>query len=189
MNTYKIKVYKIYWNDCDDLYVGSTKDSLSNRIAQHRKECKSGKRKTKIYESMRKNNMNELRYCMIESYEVHDKDEQLKWEQYHASELQPNLNMYRCHNTHEDYKKYKTNWAREHKDDLKAYRDSHKEEIRNLNKKYRENNKESLKIKQKIYQEKNKDRIREYKKEWKRKDRLKKKLERETNTSSSSDSE
>ncbi len=148
---YKIKIYKIYWDDCDDLYVGSTKKLLSNRISQHRTICKTGKKKTKIYEAMKKNGIYNLRYSIIESYEVFDKEEQLKWEQYHATKLQPNLNTYRCHNTNEDYKYYKIN-----------YRNTHKEQIRNLNKKYRENNK---------------DKIRIYKTEWARKNRLKKKLE------------
>ena len=143
---YKINVYKIWWQEKDGVYVGSTKQSLSKRMAKHRITCRSGKR-FKIYEAMRTNGY-DFRYILLDSYEVSCKDEQLKYEQRHIDLLQPNLNDRRAYNTPEDTKKMD-----------QQYRDSHKGEAKLNGKRYRQSHKDEIKIKHKQYRETHKDKI------------------------------
>ena len=46
------KIYKILNSESDDIYVGSTTQKLSKRMANHRTKLKSG-RVLKLYEKMR----------------------------------------------------------------------------------------------------------------------------------------
>ncbi len=97
MISYKIVCYKIWWSDKDDLYVGSTKEKLSKRMTKHRGRARDGKLDRKIYNAIRTNGY-DFKYCKLESYDVFNNEDKLKWEQYWIDELTPNLNMNRAHN-------------------------------------------------------------------------------------------
>ncbi len=143
---YSINVYKIWWEGKEDLYVGSTKRGLAARMTRHRGTCRSGKQ-YKLYEVMRVNGYC-FRYVLLESYEINNRDQQLKYEQKWIDKLQPNLNMYRAFNTAEDTKRVSQQWH-----------ENHKNEIRIAGIKRRENNKDKIRAKSTIYRKKNIDDI------------------------------
>ncbi len=147
MNKYNIHVYKIWWDNKDDLYVGCTKQSLSIRMAGHRKMCKGGTQ-YRLYNAMRVNGL-DFRYVLLQSYEVSSRDEKRKWEQHHIDLLNPNLNKIRAYNTPEDNKRM-----------LKQYKEEHKNEKRIADKNWRENNKDRKKANDTKYYRNNKIEIR-----------------------------
>ena len=93
--TYKINVYKLWWDSNEDLYVGSTKSKLCYRAAQHR-NCANNGKMTNVYVGIRKNGIGTMKYGLLESYEVSSRDEQLKYEREWQDKLKPSLNMYRA---------------------------------------------------------------------------------------------
>lgn len=139
-----IKIYKMWWNDCEDLYIGSTKNTLSRRMAQHRLASKT--KKYNIHKAIIKNG--EFNYVLLESYEVKDNDEKLKWEQHWIDKLIPNLNKIRCHNTIEDTKYIKKIYTANIKDIKKKY-----------DKEYRKKNKKYISNRDRIRKQKNKKTI------------------------------
>ena len=102
--SYKINIYKIYWDDNDDIYIGSTKTSLENRIKYHRYLCRKG-RTCKINLAINKYGIDNFKYDIIKTYDVTNNTDKLKLEQKHMDILKPNLNMYRAYNTDEDTKR------------------------------------------------------------------------------------
>ena len=92
------KVYKIF-NDVDDMiYVGSTtKEFLSQRMAEHRytyarKRCK----KIKVYSHMIKLGIEHFNIVLLESYPCKSRDELCAREQFWKEKLNPKLNTRAC---------------------------------------------------------------------------------------------
>ena len=154
---YRINIYKIWWQGKDDLYVGSTKQKLSMRMAKHRSNCKSGIQ-FNLYEIMRINGY-DFEYVLLQSYEVSCKDEQLKHEQHFIDLLHPNLNNRRAHNTPEDRKQYHKQYRDIHEDRIKQYYETHKDGIRAYRKQYGETHKDNIRVKLRQYYEINKNKI------------------------------
>ena len=101
---YEIKVYKIWYADApDDIYVGSTKLSLSRRMVEHRSVAKRGKTSL-IYTTMRAKGINNFEYCMLGSCMVSNMDEQRMFEQSYIATLNPKLNMCRAYITEDERK-------------------------------------------------------------------------------------
>ncbi len=97
MSTYKINIYKIWWEDKDDFYVGSTKQRLSVRMAGHRGIGKKNKNKQKLYRTMNKEGYGyNFNYVLLDSKQVANVDEKLKLEQEYIDKLRPNLNSGRA---------------------------------------------------------------------------------------------
>lgn len=111
---YKISIYKIWWNDCEDMYIGGTKVLLSKRMSKSRYQCKKGS-KTKLYDAIRKNGYN-FNYVMIESFMVCNRDEQRMHEQTYIEKFNPSLNMMRAYRTKEEKKEYNTKYYINNKD-------------------------------------------------------------------------
>ena len=86
----------------------------------------------------------DFKYVLLEEYDVSSNDEKLKWEQHWYDQLQPNLNMCRCHNTDEDNKNFrrirdKTETGKKVKDKYsKTYRLKHPDRLKIRNKEYRD---------------------------------------------------
>lgn len=96
---YEIKVYKIWYADSpDDIYIGSTKQSLSMRMTGHRCAANKG-RASLIYNTMREKGVNDFQYVMLGSCMVSDKDGQRMYEQRYIADLRPLLNMNRAYTT------------------------------------------------------------------------------------------
>lgn len=93
MSTYKINIYKIWWDDKKDFYVGSTKQRLSVRMAGHRGMGKKNKNKQKLYRTMNEKGYGfNFNYVLLDSKDVANVDEKLKLEQEYIDKLRPNLN-------------------------------------------------------------------------------------------------
>jgi hypothetical protein len=96
---YEIKVYKIWYADApDDIYIGSTKESLSRRMTGHRC-CANRGRTTLIYKTMCEKGINDFQYVMLGCCMVSDKDGQRMYEQRYIADLRPSLNTYRAYAT------------------------------------------------------------------------------------------
>lgn len=162
MDKYKIFCYKIWWEGKDDLYVGSTKQALSMRMAKHRHCAKKGRTDMKIYNAIR-NNGYDFNYCALESYDVSCSEDKRKWEQRHIDLLKPNLNMYAAYATLERKKIKKAEYSKtsreNNKDKIKVKK--RQEYLDNIDKikTYRKNNEHRIKEKSKQYRKINKDKI------------------------------
>lgn len=93
MSTYKINIYKIWWDSKDDFYIGSTKQRLSVRMAGHREIGKKNINKQKLYSKMNEKGYGfNFNYVLLDSRQVSNVDEKLKLEQEYIDKLRPNLN-------------------------------------------------------------------------------------------------
>ena len=136
------KIYKI-WNDVDDeLYVGSTTQPLSKRMNVHRAYARGGKNQ-RIYKHMRGCGIDNFKIELIEYYPCETKEELLKREGHWIRKI-GTLNMNRAYTTDEEKKEYQ-----------KEYREQNKEKMQEYQKEY-----------QKEYKENNKDKIKEYNKNY-----------------------
>lgn len=180
MEQYQIFVYKIYWSDCDEFYIGSTKLRLSKRMIQHRSACRKGN-KYKLYQFMREKGVNSFEYMLVSTHQVISIDEQRKYEQEKIAELKPTLNTYRAFVTDEELlvqkKEYYLNnkeellargkeYRQNNKEKAKEYYSKNKERILAKKKEYRQNNKENIASREKEYRHNNKEKAKEYQKEY-----------------------
>jgi hypothetical protein len=102
-----VRVYKIV-NDIDDqVYVGSTAKTLSNRWMRHRNEyCKflkglqRGARR--LFQHFQKHGIEHFQIVLIAEEDCQLKDEQRRLEQRYISELKPALNCIRAYQTYEE---------------------------------------------------------------------------------------
>ena len=155
--TYPIYIYKIFWSDCDDFYIGSTKQKLCRRITGHRTDCRKGNQ-SKLYKVMREKGTNSFQYVLISTHTVCSKDEQRQAEQQVIDELNPTLNTFRAFIT-EEGRKQRT------KEYQKEYNEENKEKIKQRRKEYVKMNRERLNQKMQEYRETNKQKILQTQKE------------------------
>lgn len=94
MSNYNIHVYKIWWEDKDDIYIGSTKQRLAVRMAGHRALCKKNSQ-FQLYKHMRKLGV-DFNYVLLETKSVVSCDEKRKLEQEYIDKLKPSLNSKRA---------------------------------------------------------------------------------------------
>ena len=149
------KIYKIVCNITGDVYIGSTKKYLSERMCKHRDmdtiwECVS----IKIIRR------GDYTASIIEDYPCNNKQE-LLWRERHYMETMECINTTRPIITEEEHKQLKhDSWVRnreknapkhlarerlpENRVKQKAYRDGRKEESAAYSKQYRANNAESI---------------------------------------------
>ncbi len=105
MTKYKVSVYKIYWDDSDDIYIGSTKQKLSYRVATHRARSKKNsnfKKNCRLHLKMAESL--DFKYVLIDSATVSSADEKKRLEQKYIDELKPKLNMIRATSLPHRYK-------------------------------------------------------------------------------------
>lgn len=94
--TYEVRVYKIYWMDSNDIFIGSTRQNLSSTITKHRwrsKQCQNFKRNSNLHLKM-KDNM-DFEYILLESGKVSSTDEKRQLEKKYILDLKPKLNIIR----------------------------------------------------------------------------------------------
>jgi len=155
--SYEIRVYKIYFDDCDDIYIGSTKANLSQRMAQHRVAVRKGST-CRVHNFIRSKNMN-FNYILVSSCMVSNKDQQRQFEQTVISEMKPNLNQVRAYATEdqkiERQREYYSENKEQKKEYQKVYKKNNKEQIKELYNK----NKKSILENAKEYYNKNKKSI------------------------------
>jgi hypothetical protein len=156
----KAKLYKIWSPSTDEIYVGSTIQTLSNRMSGHRTHLKKYKAgKTHYRTSFKILEYGDARIELLEKYDTCTcRDELLAREGKYIRELNC---VNRC-----VAGRTKKQWYEDNKEAIKAkkkqYREDNKEAIKTKKKQYYVDNKEAIKAKVKEYAEKNKDKKKEY---------------------------
>ncbi len=156
------RVYKVEVNE-NDIYIGSTIQSLKERERLHNISLEQNIKKYKLYEKCRENNITKISCVLIEEKEIKDIKDIRLLEQEYIDELNPSLNHNFAYITEEykkDYKKdYHKEWSKNNREKLKEnkkeYRENNREKIKEYGEKWRENNKEY----DKEWYNKNKDKL------------------------------
>jgi len=180
----KAKIYKITNDYNDDVYVGSTCNTLVRRFSVHK--CDARKHHDRaLYKLMNEIGESRFRIELIENYPCEDKY-QLNQREGYFIRLFGNLNMKIAGRTDEEYHQDNKEWINEkhreykkqNQDKIKQYNLEHKDHIKQYHKNYREKNDEFLKEKNRNYRETNKEIIKQKKKEYyeKNKDIINEKL-------------
>ena len=150
MDYSKAKIYKIYNNVDDEIYVGSTCCSLSKRMAKHRCSAKRDQGKKNIlYKKMNELGIENFFIDLLEDFPECQNIEQLrKKEREKMTELKTTLNYQTPSRTHQE-------WIEENHE--------HKKELdRQL---YQRKKEERIEY-QKQYAQENPEKVKEYRRKW-----------------------
>jgi hypothetical protein len=146
------KIYKLWSPQGDDIYIGSTTQSLSVRKAEHKRNYNNGKG---ITSKILFQKYDDVRIELVEKFACENRMELNKREGHYIRTLD-------CVN--------KVIPDRTSKEWHEEYYEKNKDYIKQYSKEYRENNKEKIKEYNRQYREANRDEInqklREYNKEW-----------------------
>jgi hypothetical protein len=153
------KIYKIYSYENDDVYYGSTVDTLSRRMTGHRCDLKKYKEGKKTYTTSYKIlELTTAKIELVENFPCSSKEELLQREAYY---IRNNNCVNKCipGRTHQE-------WVKDNKDKYneyqKEYREANKDKNKDKIKEYKKQYDEQNKDKQKEYREQNKDKKKEY---------------------------
>ena len=182
----KGKIYCIRNTINDDIYIGSTCQSLSQRMAQHRLDKRKERNQNRrIYKMMNEVDDDNLFYIeLIEDCSCENLNQLRKREGEIIREMNPQLNMQvECRNNREYYEDNKQcilsrnkNYYEEHKEyfnewkrneQRKTYRENNKEKIHEKQREWYENTKEEKNRKSREHYNANKEKISERRKELK----------------------
>ena len=137
------KIYCIRNYIDDDIYIGSTTQPLSKRMAWHRQSYQSMEKKNrKLYSKMNELGLEQFYIELYETYPCDSKEELLKKEGETIRKLNSILNKRIETRTREEY--YEDN-KEKITEDRKTYYQENKDKILTYQKQYREDNKEYLK--------------------------------------------
>ena len=148
-------IYKLWSPEGDDIYIGSTTQTLASRKAKHKNAfIMRGNLTSKVlFEKY-----TDVRIELIEEYPCDKKSKLIAREGHYIRTLDC-VNKFIPDRTEKEY--YEDN--KEHiKEQHKKYRENNKEKIKEYNKEYYENNKEYVKE----YRINNKEKLKEQKKEY-----------------------
>ena len=162
----KGKIYKITNDYNDDIYVGSTCDTLIRRFINHKGDHRKERCKNiPIYKLMNEIGFERFRIELIEDYQCQDKY-QLRQREGHFIRQFGTLNKLIAGRTKQEYNK---EYAKDNKDKLgeykKEYYEINKDKIQENNKEWREGNKDKISEQGKEYYLNNKDKIHDRQKE------------------------
>ena len=152
------KIYKITNDFNDDVYVGSTCDTLVKRFSKHKGDSRdSNKQNRPFYKLINEIGFERFRIQLVEDYPCEDKY-QLRQREGHFIRQIGTLNKKIAGRPDKEYKKdhYEQNKERI-LDYHKTYYEQNKERILEYQKKYAVENQEILNEKKKIYYEANKE--------------------------------
>ena len=170
------KIYCIRNHINDKMYVGSTCQSLSKRMAYHRQDCmKPSRHNTLIYKIMFDLGRDNFYIELIEEYPCENSNQLERREGELMRELKASLNQVIAGRTPEEYKidnhdkikkskaisdkKYAENNQEKLKEYRKEYYNRNPEKYKEDAKKYAEENKEKVLAKKREYYYKNRERI------------------------------
>ena len=157
------KIYCIRNYIDDDVYVGSSCQALSKRMAWHRDARKKDKKKHfKLYQKMNDMGVDIFYIELLENYPCNSKEELLKKEGQKIRELKPILNSKIQGRTREEWYKDNEDYLREER--KKRY-ERNKDRILENKKLYYIERKDLIKEQQKEWWENNKDKYSEQRKE------------------------
>ena len=153
---------KIYKLQCDDgfYYIGSTTNSLSGRLGNHKQDSKKYPKRG-LYEHINTIGWNHVQIEKIEDFPCKDKNELSAKEDFYINKARGEddhycLNINRAIVTKE-----------ERKLNVKKYYEEHKESIINQHREYVKENKEKIHEYRKVYNEQNAEDRNAYSKKWK----------------------
>ena len=172
------KIYKITNCEDNEVYVGSTCQSLSKRFSKHKKACYNNtKNHTYFYQYVNKLGFDRFCITLIEDYPCNNRTELRAREGVFIRE-QGTLNTQIEGRTYKQWKEdnkerivekakeYREKTKEQRKEYYKAYRIENKDKIAESSKNWRENNKEWASIKSKENYQANIDVRREQHKNW-----------------------
>ena len=149
----KGKFYKITNDFNDEIYIGSTCNTLVRRFISHKDDCKRDKNKHRpLYQLMNEIGFDRFRIELIEDYPCEDKY-QLRQREGHYIRQIGTYNRWIAGREHKE-------WKETNKDKIalktKENYEKNKEKIFNRRKEFRQNNEELLQAQAKQYNEKHK---------------------------------
>ena len=164
INKYEFgKIYKIFNTLNDDVYVGSTYQSLSRRMSKHRNNAKDpNKNTTKFYAYANELGMGKFYIDLIEDYSCNNKEELRAREGYWIREIGTLNNKIAGRTSKQNYEDNKESRLEKTKECYANNKEARKQQ----QKEYRDKKKDVLAEKSKEYYEENKEAINNYKKEW-----------------------
>jgi vacuolar-type H+-ATPase subunit H len=158
----KAKIYRIVSNVCDLVYYGSTCETLSRRLCQHRGDYKLYLKENQNYitsfQIIEKGN---YEIVLVENYPCNSKAELKKRERFYI-ENNDCVNKYIPGRTKEEYYQDNREKILEY---LKEYREKNREKILEYFKEYCEENREKILEQKKEYREENREKISQQRKE------------------------
>ena len=154
-------IYKISNTVDNDIYVGSTKQTIHQRFKCHLSNTKRDNLKSlTLYEKMEAIGKDKFKVELLETVQFDDKFELYARENFYIKELKPPLNMrpapVKDYNNYENHKEARLQWCKE-------YYQINKEHIIERVHQYAENNKEKIKERGKKYREEHEAEIKEKK--------------------------
>ena len=157
------KVYKIYSQKSNEVYIGSTTKLLLQRFLQHKKNYKSyNKGKYHFVTSFYILEYDDANIELIEEVQFDDKKELIKRERFHIEQNE-------CVNKRVEgrtTKEYREDNKQKRLEYLKKYRQANIEKISEKEKEYREQNREKISEKNKKYREQNREKMQELQKQY-----------------------
>jgi len=143
-------------------YVGSTCNSLSKRMVQHRGDSGKDRCKNhKVYQYFLEHGWANAEISLLESVPCRTKTELLMKEREWKDKLNPPLNMVNPYRSDEEKKlyheKYSKEWYEQHKEQIKQWYEQHKEQRKEQIKKWYEQHKEQCKEQYKQWYEQHKE--------------------------------
>ena len=202
------KIYSIRSHLTDDVYIGSTIETLSNRLSQHKKYYKQWLITKKLYTTSFKIIEKDPENCYIELVELYPCNSKIELcrregeiirdttcvnkniagrtlKEYYEDNKQQLTDYYKeYYNNHkEEILEKKKQYSQNNKEKIaeykKQYRQTNKQSIIESSKQYYENNKEQIIDKHKQYRENNKEQLNEKYKQYYENNKEKKKQYRE----------
>jgi len=170
-NYQNAKIYKIYSYENDDVYYGSTVETLSQRMTKHRsnfKQYKNGNIKTSYVTSFKILDFESSKIELVENYSCNSKEELLQREGYYIRNNNC-VNKLIAGRTEKMKKEYIKEWRVENKnhikEQVKEYFDKNKPYFKEKQKEYYELNKQQILEQIKEYRNANRDEINKKKRE------------------------
>ena len=134
VNYSKAKIYKVLNSVDDEIYVGSTTQTLAKRMGKHRRNATQ--RNTKLYQHMNDIGIDNFYIELIETYPCNSTDELHKKEGEWIRRM-GTLNQIVAGRTPQQYREENSDKVREAN---QKYRENNKDKIREKDRQYRENN-------------------------------------------------
>ena len=174
------KIYKILNSITDETYIGSTTQSLCNRMKNHRNDYNNMNKphyKFKLYKCFREHDVKNFYIELIEKFSSTSKEELLAREGYYIRRECPSLNSRIAGRTNAQY--YQDN-KEKIKQQVKKYAEDNREVVLENKRTYHEKIKDTPEHKQyrKEYYDTNKEHIKEYGIQHREKNKDKLKLQR-----------
>ena len=157
-------IYKIYWDDNDDVYVGHSMD-MENRKKRHKNTFLSQPSPTRLlHQAFERNGLDNRKYEILETKWCNSKKEACELEKAWSKKLESNLNM-RSPILTEDEKttaRRRRERTDEAKETRKKYYSANKEYILMRNEEYYRENEPKIKQQRQTYREERRQQINSY---------------------------